>query len=661
MIKKFLYIFAIAAFAISCGGTDYEPVDPDLPDDSDDQNTEEVVTPDLPDTDTDTDDCVENLTFGSILSIAFSNSGVEVSGSVDSVAVTTSGSDVTIVSTAHNVDYRLSGSTTDGSLKIYSDNRYRLSLNSVSIANSDGAALNLQSKKRAFIVAAAGSVNSFSDGSSYASSGNEDMKGTIFGEGELIFSGSGRVTVTGNAKHAICSDQYVRIRSGANIVVASAAKDGIHANDAVYIDDGTIEVNASSDGIECEEGFVEIAGGTITVNSVDDGIVTSYEGDDTSVNPYIIVRDGTLTLNTSAQKGMAVKSAANLYVAGGLITAKVTGAGSKCFKVAGDLSIESGTIDLTTTGSAYYDSTEADITSPACINADGSVIVTDGTITLSSSGQAGKGITCDGDFAIKGGTLNVTTTGKQYVYNRLDSSAKGIKSSSNVTIDGGELTISTTGGEGSEALESKNVLTINNGTIVIRAYDDCINASKQIVINGGRTYAYSTNNDGIDSNGTLTVTGGLVIASGTTSPEEGFDCDQNTFKITGGTLIGFGGATSTPSASVSTQRSVVYGTSGTQGRLIAIQDSSSNTIVTFVTPRTYSQMTLLFSSPDLKADTSYKILTGGSVAEGTLWNGYYSAGTYSGGTQATTFTTSSMVTSVGSTSGGGGGGPGGRP
>lgn len=54
-------------------------------------------------------------------------------------------------------------------------------------------------------------------------------------------------------------------------------------------------------------------------------------------------------------------------------------------------------------------------------------------------------------------------------------------------------------------------------------------------------YLYSTSNDAVDSNGKITITGGLMVAAGTTGVEEGFDCDKNTFKVTGGTLLGIGG------------------------------------------------------------------------------------------------------------------------
>ena len=226
------------------------------------------------------------------------------------------------------------------------------------------------------------------------------------------------------------------------------------------------------------------------------------------------------------------------------------------------------------------------------------------------------------------------------------------------------MQVRTTGGEGSEGIESKSTLTINGGNICVYAYDDCLNATNNITINNGNVYCYSSGNDGIDSNGTLTITGGMVVASGTTVPEDGFDCDQNTFKITGGTILGIGGSTSTPTSNACTQRSVIYGGSGTSGTLLSIISADGTHLMSYTIPRTYNQMTLLFSSPSLASGTNYSIYSGGSVDGGTSFYGLTVGANYSAGTSVSSFTTTDMVTTIGSTGGGGnfpGGNPGGNP
>jgi len=180
-----------------------------------------------------------------------------------------------------------------------------------------------------------------------------------------------------------------------------------------------------------------------------------------------------------------------------------------------------------------------------------------------------------------------------------------------------------------------------------------------LYINGGSLYVYSQSNDGIDSNGTLTITGGQTISVGAGNPEEGFDCDNNTFKITGGIAIGIGGATSMPTENVSTQRSVRLG-GGLANQLIHIEATDGSAeVLTFLIPRTYN--TMLFSSPKLDSGTSYTVYTGGSVTDGADSNGLYTSGTYekSDATTGVTFTTTAMVTTAGG-SAGPGGGPGGR-
>ena len=89
------------------------------------------------------------------------------------------------------------------------------------------------------------------------------------------------MTVTGNYKHGICSDDYVRLRSGSNLTIASAVKDGIHTNDKIIIGGGTLCVTSTSDGLECEEGFIDIRGGLLKLSTTGEkgmGLKASGEG-----------------------------------------------------------------------------------------------------------------------------------------------------------------------------------------------------------------------------------------------------------------------------------------------------------------------------------------------------------------------------------------------
>ena len=604
-----------------------------------DLNLDQEISYEDPDEIIDADDenFVENSGFSYNVQVVFSATSVAtVSNLPEGVTASVSNNDVVITSTISSVKYTLSGSTADGMFKIYSKKKYELYLDGVSINNNDGPAFNLQSSKRVFMVLAENSKNVLSDASTYADAVNdEDQKGALFSEGSIIISGSGALSITGNYKHALACDEELIIRKGIDLDIISNVKDGIHTNDTVAICGGNIKITSVGDAVECEEGGITISGGSTN-------------------------------LATSGEKSHGLKSYGTIGISAGALKVTTTGDASKGISGDSDISITGGTIVAICKGDAIYDSDDNDATSSAGIKCDGNLIISDASYTAYSDGKGGKGINCDGTADFTNATIMIMTTGKKYTYSSsIDSSPKGIKVEGDLTInDGSDITIQTTGGEGSEALESKSTMTINGGTIQIVAYDDCINAANAIVINGGTIYCYSSNNDGIDSNGTISIAGGLIIASGTTSPEEGIDCDQNNFAITGGTLIGFGGATSTPTSSSCTQNSLIYGASGSANTLLSISSSDgTKNLLTCVIPRQYQQMTLLFSSPSLTLNSAYIISTGGSVSNGTLFHNYYTGGTYSGGTTVTTFTQSSKVTSVGSSSSGGGnpGGGGGRP
>jgi trimeric autotransporter adhesin len=168
-----------------------------------------------------------------------------------------------------------------------------------------------------------------------------------------------------------------------------------------------------------------------------------------------------------------------------------------------------------------------------------------------------------------------------------------------------------------------------------------------LTINGGYLALSAPAGDGIDSNGSLTITGGTLIVHGPPmQPEVGADINGD-FVISGGYVVIAqinSMMVETPS-NLSSQRSVLLRRNQTlsAGTLFHIEDSSGNPLTTFAPEHNYSS--ILVSSPDLTNGTSYRVYTGGSCS-GTEEDGLYSGGTYSGGTLRTTFTSSGTVQTV---------------
>ena len=89
------------------------------------------------------EDYIENNTFDNEIKIAFNGTqDATVSGEITGVSVAVSGGHVTVVSTVKGVRYTLTGTTGDGSFKLYGESKYALRLGGVSITNPVGAAIN---------------------------------------------------------------------------------------------------------------------------------------------------------------------------------------------------------------------------------------------------------------------------------------------------------------------------------------------------------------------------------------------------------------------------------------------------------------------------------------------------------------------------------------
>ena len=269
------------------------------------------------------------------VSITYNGTTVALSGDVDKVIIDQKGADVTLTSdTEKYLQLTLSGTSTDGSLLVYSLKPWGLVLNGIQLTNADGPAINNQCSKWLYVTLTDGTENTLTDGDSYAEQ-TFDQKGTLFSEGQIHFAGTGTLTVNGNAKNGIASDDYI------------------------VIDDGTLTINVESDG-----------GRGIKVN------------------------DG--------------------------------------------LTINGGSTTITTLGDCRIENTDGvrDTTSAAGIKSDSLFVMTNGSLTISSKGDGGKGINATDSVIVSGGTLNITTTGSNDI-----GKPKGVKSDKAIVVSGGSFNV----------------------------------------------------------------------------------------------------------------------------------------------------------------------------------------------------------------------------
>ena len=192
---------------------------------------------------------------------------------------------------------------------------------------------------------------------------------------------------------------------------------------------------------------------------------------------------------------------------------------------------------------------------------------------------AAKGIKAENEIYIKTGTINIQAYDDAIHANNDGTIENGETPLGDIHISGGSLvlnasddaihadgTLNITGGDirvesSYEGLEA-NVINVSGGNTYVYATDDGMNAtsgknSAAINVSGGvLDINVSTNGDtdGIDSNGTFTVTGGVVMVKGpgtagrTGSPAAAVDTD-GAITLRGGTLIVFGGIEREPSTS----------------------------------------------------------------------------------------------------------------
>ena len=343
---------------------------------------------------------------------------VVVSGNIAHlVTVTVSGANVSITQSEalqQEVTYTLSGSSSNGSFFMDGDYKANFVLNNLSLTNPAGCPLDIQDGK-AISVTLQGN-NSLTD------CANGTHNATLYINGHPTFSGTGSLTLIGLTKHAFTSDEYAVI-AGGTINVTSAASDGFHINERFQMTAGTLNITSSGDGIDV--GF----------RGANKGTKDQYER-----NGFAELQGGTITINTSGTATKGLKADSTIIVSG-------------------------AAVDITTTGSATYDTTEKDFSSAAAVKTGGQFQMQSGSLNATSRGDGGKGINATDDILISGGKVVVTTTGDVFENTYGDTKPQAVKTDANITISGGEVYVASSPDK-STAFKADGLFRINGGTLL---------------------------------------------------------------------------------------------------------------------------------------------------------------------------------------------------
>jgi hypothetical protein len=488
-----------------------------------------------------------------------------------------------------------------------------LVLDGADITSSTSAPIYVANAEKAVITLADGTENVVTDGDTYVLTDPEsdEPDAAIFSKDDLTINGTGSLTVNANYDNGIASEDDLKITGGE--ITVNAVNDGIKGKDSVAVKDGTITINAGSDGMQssnaedAEKGYIAIEGGTLTITAGLDGIQAETQ---------IAVSGGNITVSSG----------------GGSVNSSNNGGGMWNDRNA-------------PTNSSSAESTKG-------LKAGIDITITDGTVNVDSSDDS---LHSNGTLIIDGGEMV------------LASGDDGIHADSAIEINGGNVTIT----QSYEGIESA-IVTINDGNIHLVSSDDGINiaggndgssidgrpgqndfsgsGNYALYINGGYL-AIDAGGDGLDSNGSITMTDGVVLVNGPTNDGNGALDYVGTFNITGGFLVATGssGMAEAPSTS-STQYSLRYNFASQQaaGTVVHIETQDGQEVLTFAPTKVYQSVVL--SSPELANGTTYVVYTGGS-STGSVADGLYAGGTYTAGTQVASLTISSMVTSGGSSAG----------
>lgn len=491
--------------------------------------------------------------------------------------------------------YLISGELEDGQIIVDAgdSDKVQLVLDNASIHCSTGSAILVRNADKVKVTLAADSENELSDGTEYQTD-DDNPDAALFSKDDLVINGSGSLTVQGNYKHGIAGNDDLVITGGR--LTVNSLSHALRGKDSVSILDGTFVLTSQKDGIQASntedstKGWVQIDGGNFTIQSSGDGIqaetnLSIYDGSFTITSGGGAVNGADHTENRGGgfgRPGGNRPDSANSQTSpempsqpaeSGQTPSEMPSQPAEGGQTPSEMPSQPAEGEQSSSGneSDYselifdpddFDDTSTDdsdtTVSTKGIKAGNALLIQQGTFVIDSADDA---IHSNYSVTIDGGSF------------QLSSGDDGIHAEAYLNINGGTTTIA----ESYEGLEAAQI-HISGGTTQVSSSDDGLNATGgssfelvdgllvlkdisssdteqtfggrggmfevedncDITISGGNLTVTTSNGDGIDSNGSLNVSGGTVLVFGSSSGGEGALDYTGSSSISGGTLVALG-------------------------------------------------------------------------------------------------------------------------
>jgi len=466
-----------------------------------------------------------NDPLGSKTAVAVTDSSITAEAATGDFSVTTADGKYSNSGNVYTISaagtYSLTGAL-DGQIIVNAgeDDEVIIELCGATVTCGSDSPFKLLSASKVEISAKSGTDNIINDTRSAKTADSADQgEGAIYAKTDLKLKGSGTLVINGGYNNAVHTTKDLTIQKLS--LKATAYNNAIKGGDSVTVKSGNvIAISTNGDGVKTENtnadksgntrGDIVLTGGSVTVYAAGDGFQAAHD--------FIMTTDeeegtsATVNVFTGSYSGYTASSASTTSYKG--------------VKVQNVLDISAGTINI----KSYDDGLHADYGTSfeAGGKGQGTVNISGGSVAMVVYAPEGK-ITGGGRKGPGG------WGGQQSV-----SGADAIHADYKLNISGGTVNIDSA----YEGLEA-NVITVSGGSIYVSASDDGVNACKgvtspQVIVSGGYldvTVSASGDVDGIDSNGTYSQTGGVVITRGPNSEMAGAIDADGSVSISGGTLI----------------------------------------------------------------------------------------------------------------------------